>query len=366
MRWSVKIGRLTGTEIRIHLSLLLLLLWLGISTWHQGTPVDVLIVLALVCLSFTCVLLHELGHVLMGLRFGITTPRIVLYPIGGVAWMKRIPREPRVELLIALAGPMVNIFLAAIGILVIRGTILIPLRETPASFEEFVAALIWINLALGAFNLIPAFPMDGGRILRALLAMKFSFEKATAIAVRIGEAFGIVFAVYSIIAAQPVLFLISLFLIFSASAEGSVVKREQLLEGLAASDAAIKEFHTLKMQDTIHHAVTLVLDGSQPDFPVVNSAGQCTAIATRNDLIRVLRDQGPNAPVSEAIRDTPAQIHADTSATEAWRRLLESGLPGAAVVDSHGSLCQWLTLENIEELIQTRAATHEFLTNQQG
>lgn len=360
MRWSLKIGKVAGTEIRIHLTLLLLLVWLGALAAREGAPIDAINVISLICLAFACVLLHELGHVFVALSFGITTPRIVLYPIGGIAWMKQIPREPRTEFLIALAGPAVNIFIAALSFLMIGGLFPLPPVESPFSFQGFLVALIWINLMLGLFNLIPAFPMDGGRALRAILAMRLPYAKATTIAVRIGEFFAIAIAVFSILGSQPVLFIISLLIFVSANAEGAVVKREHLLAGLNASDAAMKEFHTLQMQDSIHHAVTLILNSSQPDFPVVNPGGQCTAIATRNSIIQALRDRGPNTPISDVVRDIPAQIDLGVSANEALRLLVESGLPGAAIVDGNGILQKWLTLENVDDLLKTRAATHHF------
>lgn len=362
MRWSFKIARIAGTEIRIHLTLLILLIWIGVSAGSQGTPLDGVVVVTLICLVFGCVLLHELGHVFVALHFGITTPRIVLYPIGGVAWMKKIPRDPRQEFLIAIAGPAVNFFLAAVVFLATGASIPVTVADANLSFQAIPSALLWINLVLGIFNLIPAFPMDGGRIFRAFVAMWLPYEKATAIAVRVGEIFGIGIAVFSIYQGQPILLLISLFVIFSASAEGASVKREQLLEGLTASDASMSEFHTLQLQDTIHHAVTLILDGPQPDFPVVNPSGQCVAIATRNDIIRALRDQGPGAFVSEAASEIPPQIDRDTPASEALRQLVSSGLPGAAVIDERGLLVQWLTMENLDDLLQTRAATHDFVT----
>jgi len=358
MRWSFKIGRIAGTEIRVHLTLLLLLLWVAIASGAAAALSAVILLL----LVFGCVLLHEMGHVLVALRFGIMTPKIVLYPIGGIAWMKKIPKDPGQELLVALAGPAVNIFLAALAFLLLGG--IVPANRNFEGFSvgTFAVALLWINLVLGLFNLVPAFPMDGGRALRALLAMKLSYERATLIAVRIGEITGVGFAVFAVVSQNPVLFLIGLFLIFSASAEGSFVKREHLLEGLKAGDAAMSEFHTLRMQDSVHHAVSLILDGPQPDFPVVNEAGQCTAIATRDNIIRTLRDEGPNAPIADVVRQIPAQIDGEVPAAEAFRQLLESGLPGAAVVDKNGVLVRWLTSENVDDLIQMRSATHDFAT----
>lgn len=366
MRWSFKIGKIAGTEIRVHLTLLLLLLWIGVATGSQATPLDGAVVVVLLSLIFFCVLLHEFGHVFTALHFGITTPKIVLYPIGGVAWMSRIPRDPRQEFFVAIAGPAVNFLIAAVIFAVAGVSLPSTTGDALPTFGGILPALLWINLALGLFNLLPAFPMDGGRVFRALVAMWLPYEKATALAVRVGEIFGIGMAVFSIVQGQPVLFLISLFLIFAASAEGASVKREHLLEGLSASDAAMSEFHTLRLQDTVHHAVTLLLEGPQPDFPVVNPAGQCIGIATRNDILRALRDSGPNAVVADATSDIPPQIDARTPAAEALRELLSSGLPGAAVTDDEGRLVRWLTMDNVDDLLQTRSATHDFVTRPQS
>ncbi len=360
MHWSFKIGRIAGTEIRIHLALLLFLLWIGVAAASKGTLLEGASVVVLLSLVFLCVLLHEFGHVFMALFFGITTPKIVLYPFGGIAWMNRIPRDPRQEIFIAFAGPTVNLLIAVILFIVTGASLTFTDTVDVRTFSDIVPVLLWVNLAVGLFNLLPAFPMDGGRIFRALVAMRLPYEKATSLAVLVGEIFGIGMAVFSITQGNFILFLISLFLIFAAGAEGASVKREHLLEGLTAEDAAMSDFHALKLSDTIHHAATLILDGAQSDFPVVNCEGQCVAIVTRNDVLRVLRDKGPSALVSEATSEIPRQVGRGTSAAEALRELVDSGLPGAAVIDGNGQLVQWLTRENVEDLLETRSATHDF------
>ena len=362
MSWSVKIARIGGTEVRIHLTFLLLLLWVGVSTGSESGAAAGLRIVVLLLLIFLCVLLHEFGHVLAALRYGITTPKITLYPIGGIASMSRIPTRPAHELVVALAGPMVNFIIVAV-LLLVSGGIQTPETETGVAVGtelSMMQQLIWINLILGIFNLIPAFPMDGGRVLRATLAMFLSREKATRAASRIGQLFATAGGIFAVLAHHPVLLLVSIFIFFAAGAENAVAESEHELEGLRASDAAMREFHTLKMDDSIHHAVDLILDGSQFDFPVVNSEGQCVGISTRNEILRTLRDEGPAALVSDSVQDIPVQIEADLSAVEAWKKLAESGLPGAAVVDRKGRIRQWLTSENINELILTRAATRHF------
>lgn len=363
MSWSFKIARIGGTQVRIHLTFVLLLVWVGVSTGSASGAAAGLRIVVLLLLIFLCVLLHEFGHVLAALRYGITTPKITLYPIGGIASMSRIPKRPVQELVVSLAGPMVNFIIATI-LLLVSGGVQAPATEAGVAVGtelSMIQQLIWINLILGFFNLVPAFPMDGGRILRAILAMFLSREKATHAASRIGQLFAVAGGLFAVVAHQPILFLVTIFIFFAAGAENAVAETEHALEGLSASDAAMREFHTLKMGDSIHHAVDLILGGSQPDFPVVNSEGQCVGISTRNEIIRTLRDQGPAALISDSIQNIPAQIEADASAVEAWKKLAESGLPGAAVVDHDGRIKQWLTSENINELILTRAATRQFV-----
>ncbi len=363
MTWSYKVARIAGTEVRIHLTFFLLLVWVGASVGSVSGPEAGLRTVGLILLVFLCVLLHEFGHVAAALKYGITTPKITLYPIGGIASLTRIPKRPVEELIVSLAGPLVN-FVIAILLLIAS----IGLSEPSIQIGQHVGfsliqQLIGINLILGIFNLIPAFPMDGGRALRAVLAMRIDREKATMVAARVGQSFAIVGGVLGIFSHQPILFLVSLFIFFAAGAENAVAETEHVLDGLSASDAAMREFHTLKLSDSVHHAIDLILDGSQPDFPVVNDDGQCIGIATRNSILRTLRDMGPAALISDSVQKVPAQIDSHLSAVEALRKLSESGLPGAAVVDREGRIQQWLTAENIQELILSRSAMHHFASS---
>jgi stage IV sporulation protein FB len=362
MTWSFKIARIAGTQVRIHLTFFLLLVWVGVSVGSASGPEAGLRTVGLLLLVFLCVLLHEFGHVVAALRYGITTPKITLYPIGGIASLTRIPKRPVEELIVSLAGPLVN-FVIAVVLLAISGGFSAPQVEAGVIAEySMIQQLIAINLILGLFNLIPAFPMDGGRALRAILAMWMARDKATFVATRVGQSFAVAGGVLGVIAHQPILLLVSLFIFFAAGAENAVAETEHELEGLTASDAAMGEFHTLEMSDSVHHAVDLILDGSQPDFPVINDDRQCIGIATRNGILRTLRDKGPAALISDSVEEIPAQIDADVPAIEALRKLSESGLPGAAVVDREGRIRQWLTAENVRELILSRSATHQFVT----
>lgn len=360
MSWSFTIAKIAGTRVRIHLSFILLLAWLGAAFWVNGSPADALRGISYIITIFLCVLAHEFGHALAALRFGITTPSITLYPLGGLARLSRIPKEPEQELFIAIAGPLVNLVITTVLILF---TFEIPTWTLPTIDPipgSFINHLIWINLILAVFNLIPAFPMDGGRILRAILGYFMTRESATRIAATIGQFLAIGGGIAALVTFQPILFLISVFVFFAAKAEALLVQTEHLLVGMTASDAAVSEFHTLKLTDSIDEAVKLLLDTSQVDFPVVNDHDQCIAMVNQTQLFKTLRASGNHAKVSDMIDVIPPQIDEDTPLLEAWEKLRTTKLPAAALVDEKGRLTRWLTLTNLSETIITRSALHDF------
>lgn len=359
MRWSFRIARIAGTEVRIHFTFLLLLAWIGISYALAAGVAAGIYGVVFVLLVFLCVLLHEFGHVFAALRYGITTPRITLLPFGGVASLSRIPRKPEQELFVAVAGPLVNVLIAGVLLLVRQGVPAWSMEGGLPGGVSILDGLIWINLILVLFNMIPAFPMDGGRAFRALLGFLMPREKATEIAAKLGQMLAVFGGIFALFAGQPILLLVAIFVFFAAGSEASMVETEHVLEGVDAYDAAMSEFHSVNMDDTIRHAVDLMLRGSQADFPVVNQRGQCIGIVTRNALIQSLREAGPEAPVSDVVEKLPPQIEAETPAVEAWQALLKSGLPGAPVVDEEGKLVRWFTRENLSELILARTAIAE-------
>lgn len=348
----------------MHLTFFLLLIWVGVSIASTTGAAAGVRTVGLLLLVFLCVLLHEFGHVVAALRYGITTPKITLYPIGGIASLTRIPKRPAEELIVSLAGPAVNFAIAGVLLLISGGFSADGIPLGLGTEFSMIQQLIGINLILGFFNLIPAFPMDGGRALRAILAMWVPRDKATFVAARIGQSFAIAGGMLGVVSQSPILFLVAIFIFFAAGAENAAAETEHVLEGLFASDAGMSEFHTLESSDSIDHAVDLILSGSQHDFPVVNSDGQCVGIATRNGILQTLRDNGPAAVISDSVREIPAQIDSDVPAIEALRKLSGSGLTAAAVVDREGRITQWLTAENIQELVLSRAAAQNFLSGQ--
>jgi Zn-dependent protease len=231
MRSSLKIASVFGIEVRIHLTFLLFLVWIWFSYYQvegfSGAVQGVLFVLAL----FACVLLHEFGHAFAARGFGIATPDITLLPFGGVARLNRIPDTPWQELVVAIAGPLVNVVIAAVLIFVIHtsaGLEQLEYLESPR--VELLAKLTTVNVMLVLFNLIPAFPMDGGRVLRALLAMAMPYARATQIAAWIGQGLAVVFAIFGFLG-NPMLIFIAFFIFVGARQEAAMARAKEVRGG---------------------------------------------------------------------------------------------------------------------------------------
>jgi Zn-dependent protease len=227
MKWSWKLGRFAGIDTYVHASFLLLVAWAAWASWSgAGTGLAVVMGVAFLLAVFGSVLLHELGHALVARRYGIRTRRIVLSPIGGIAQLEGMPRRPRQELAVALAGPAVNFVLAAALWLVA------PVFAGAGLFATFLGSVMLANLGLGLFNLIPAFPMDGGRALRAVLAERVGSYRATEAAAKIGKAIALVMGVVGLVWGPFVLVLVAAFVWFAANAEQHASRAEAYLGGL--------------------------------------------------------------------------------------------------------------------------------------
>src|SRR6266550_1238898 len=351
MRWSIKIARIAGIEVRIHITFLLFLAWIGLSYYRiGGTPAaaaGVLFILAL----FACVLLHEFGHALAALAFGIPTPDITLLPIGGVARLQRMPDKPRQELVVAIAGPLVNVVIAAA---------LIFLLDRRADFEDLgrlqmpeidlLAKLASVNISLVLFNLIPAFPMDGGRVLRSLLAMALPYSRATQIAAWIGQALAFAFGFVGLFS-NPMLIFIAFFIFLGAQQEAAMAQMKDLALNLPVSEAMVTHLLTLPAHATLDDAVEALLHTSQHEYPVLDGAGRVLGVLTRDDMITALKRHGPATPVVDVMhRDLPVVGPHDPFG-EAFRLMQESASPALPVVDRVGRLLGLITPENIGEMM---------------
>jgi Zn-dependent protease/CBS domain-containing protein len=360
MSWSFRLARILGTDVKVHFTFVLLLGYLYFSVrTTEGSEAALTIVVYFLAL-FLCVLLHEFGHILMARRFGIRTPDVILLPIGGVARLERLPEEPKQEFLIALAGPAVTLAIAAgIGLwLSATGVHLVwPWTGQATESAAFWQLLFSTNVALLLFNLLPAYPMDGGRVLRAVLAARIGMVRATRIAASIGQALAMVAGVYGLAKSEPILVLIGVFVFFGAAQEAAMVETRAAGRGIIVDQMMITRFVTIPVYATLRQAVDLLLEGEQREFPVVDNAGAVEGLLTRDHLIKALTDRGPDSPVSEAMaRGVPA-IPLGMGFEDALGRLKASGLPALPVVNASSRLVGVLTMDNITDLILVRRAS---------
>jgi stage IV sporulation protein FB len=306
-------------------------------------------------LIFACVLAHEFGHALAARRYGIRTPDITLLPIGGVARLERMPERPGEEIVVALAGPAVNVAIA--GVLLLLGARMdmeyLAALESPSA--TMLGQLAAINLFLVVFNLIPAFPMDGGRVLRAILALRRGPAEATRIAARVGQALAFVLGFIGLLG-NPILIFIAIFVYAAASAEAQATGMQDASRRLGVRDAMITRFETLSPAATVADAAECLLRTTQHEFPVVDGAGTLRGVLTRNDLIRALHRTGPATPVLDVmLREVPVvPVHGSLEA--ALRHLQSGGHAVVAVADEAGALVGYVTPENVGELMMLRRA----------
>ena len=357
MGWSISLGRIAGTEVRIHLTFFLLLAWFGLVAGAQGGGGAAVSAIAFILAIFACVLAHEYGHVLMARRFGIGTRDIILLPIGGVASIERMPDNPTQELLIALAGPAVNVVIALFLILFF-GANIHPGNSDPAALQniDFVSRLALINIVLVVFNLLPAFPMDGGRALKALLSYKLDKVTATRIAARIGQAaaFGLGFLG---LFGNPLLIFIALFVFLAASHETYAVELGEATQKANMRDATITSFSHLDTTSSVGDAVKALLGTPQREFPVTDGAGRLRGVLTRDGMIQALASSGPDTPVLDVMEREIPTIGYRAPLSQAAELLHSSGKPLVGVVDDGERVVGIITLENLAEFMLVERAS---------
>lgn len=339
MKGSFRLLSLAGIDIRLHFTFPLILVW-GALRWAathgpQGAGFGAAVMGAL----FLCVALHELGHALTARRLGIPVREIVLLPIGGVAVLARNPRRPLHELLIAVAGPLVNVALAlALGIcLWAAGWLPASAGELAALSAEVSprAALAWLltgNLGLALFNLVPAYPMDGGRILRALLAMRMGFRRATRVAATLGQGLALAAGVWAIFRGDFMLALVALFVFLGATGERASEEARGLLSTLRLRDAYNKHALVLAPADRVSRVVDYLLTSYQPDFAVVHG-GELLGVVTRDAALRALVSQDGDPYVAGVMERGVTRLDARLSLAQARERMAEAGVTVAAVFE---------------------------------
>lgn len=355
MKWSIRLGTAFGIPVYMHLTFLLLLAWVGVSHWVQSKSLEAAISgVVFIVAIFMCVVLHEFGHALMAKRYGIMTRDVTLLPIGGVARLERMPDDPRQELWVALAGPAVNVVIAVALFLWLRTTGLSsPVGQLSVTGGSFLERVMVVNVSLVLFNLIPAFPMDGGRVLRALLATRMEYTRATHIAAGIGQAvafgFGFIGLFY-----YPLLIFVALFVWIGAAQEASMVQMRSSLGGIPISRAMITDFHTLAPQSTLSQAIELTLSGEQKDFPVVEDS-RVVGVLTQKDLLHALAKRGPHVAVGDAMQREFETADASEMLETAFQRLAACACR-TAPVSFQGRLVGLVTMDNIGEFLAIQGA----------
>ena len=354
MKWSIKLVTIAGIGVYMHLTFLLLLGWMAFGFYRQGQSLtEILTGMVSVLLLFVVVVLHEFGHALTARRFGIGTRDITLLPIGGVARLERMPEDPKQELLVALAGPAVNVALAVGIFLLLLFTGSLP-QEVPQNImQEIPLFLLGINIMLALFNMLPAFPMDGGRVLRALLAMRMEYVSATQIAAQIGQAMALLFGFVGLFA-NPFLIFIALFVWIAASEEAGMVQMKTAMSGMPISKAMITRFQTVSPSQSLQEVAQLLLDGFQQDFPVVYRQ-ELVGVLTRPSLIKALKEKGDMARVDDVMEEDFQTADPAEMMENVFIRLRECQCRSIPILRD-GELVGLVTMENLGEFIMVEGA----------
>ncbi len=359
MSWSLKVGRLFGIPVYLHTTFLLLMGFILLAQWREGGNLVAAIAGLLFILAiFATVVLHELGHALTARRFGIHTRDITLLPIGGIARLERMPEVPRHELWVALAGPAVNVVIAAAVFGVGVVTDLHPVLTLPETSTGTLNRFMTINVWLAVFNLIPAFPMDGGRALRALLAERTNYVRATQIAASLGQGVALIFGILGFMY-NPFLVFIALLVWMGASGESVAVQTRAALTGIPVTQAMMTDFRSLDAAEPLQHAITLVLAGAQRDFPVTE-AGRLAGVLTRDALVAALANGNADLPVGQVMSREFQTADAHELLDVAFERM--QSRPGRVLpVLRRGQMIGLLTPENVGEYIMFRGVVSSSL-----
>lgn len=361
MKWSLNLGRVFGIKVQIHWTFLLLIGWVIFSGLNQGWDWNSIFVMIVFVLTvFACVVLHELGHALTARQYGVPTRKITLLPIGGVASLERMPEDPKQELLIAIAGPAVNVVIAGLLFIVMLFS---PgfLPESTEALEEgfrwsfFFPSLLSVNVILVVFNAIPAFPMDGGRVLRALLSMRTSRLRATQIASNLGQLLAIGFVIAGFFY-NPWLIFIGLFVFLGAYSENAMVQQTEHLRDHLVREAMITRYSAFGPEDTIDQAVKDLLAGSDEDF-IIQENGTVKGIITRSDLIDGLKAYGGSERLSRIMEKEFETVGPEEKLTKVFPKVATKSNAVIPVIED-GQIVGVLNRENINEFIMVQSAHH--------
>lgn len=357
MKWSLKLGEVAGIGIYVHWTFLILVGYIALVDVVEHKDLGKVIYGAvLVAALFGCVVLHELGHALTAKHFGVRTRDITLLPIGGLARLERIPEVPIQEFWVALAGPAVNLAIAAVLAAFIWATgAAFGSWEWSPTRGQFVTQLLIVNILLAVFNMVPAFPMDGGRVLRAILAhLTGDYVGATQTAASVGQVLAIMLGFVGIFGPNPFLIFIALFVYVGAQEEAQHVQLRSLFRGLPVREAMMTNVQTLSPDTTLGTGAHELLAGAQKDFPVVVD-GHVAGMLMRSDLIQALTDGGPEQRVADVMRKDCPTVE-DSEMLDATFQQMRMGGCTTMPVLRGGSFVGLITLENVGELAMIQTA----------
>ena len=359
MKGSLVFARLGHTRISVHWTFAILITWILLAS---SGATDALWNLGFVLTIFLCVVLHEGGHAIAAKYFGIRTVEITLLPIGGVATLEKLPTRPAAELIISLAGPLVNFIIAAILFLPVKEMLNHGMTQAliAVNGHNFLVNVFIVNLTMGIFNLIPAFPMDGGRVLRALLSIKLDRLTATRVAARIGQFLAIAAVMISVFTNQysvssPSLLLISLFIFYSAQVELRSFAYWSILDGHTAGEVIMKEFAVLAPTDKLSKATEMLLTGSHHNF-LVFSEKQPVGTLSRSDLIRSLSESGKDTAVGSVMNKELRTVSFNTPLDKVYEKVMT--YPEEPVlVSQNNELSGIIDSDNLLEFIMIHQAS---------
>jgi len=373
---GIKLFTVRGIEVKMHMTFPLILVWaavqFGFLNQRGFSPSGAAFGIVITLLLFLCVVIHELSHSLTAVRMGFPVRDIVLLPLGGVAQMERMPERPSQELLMAIAGPLSNLIIA--GLLAVAGSLLssvsigrglakLFLNPSSLGWKDMLPYLIVTNVGLALFNLLPAFPMDGGRVLRALLATAMPHTRATALAVSVGQGLAWLLGLAGLLTTNFVLILIAIFVYAGATQEGRMTQVKGVLQGLRVRQAFARHAQVLSPDDPISHAADLVLESFQSDFPICDGE-RIVGLLTYTDMIRGLKQHQPETPVREVMRTQFPAVGLNDELYEVHRQMTEAGLDAVPVIDK-GFFLGLVTRRDVSEVYQLLSVSPELLVHGQ-
>jgi len=358
MKNALTLGRPFGIRVAVHWTFLLIIAWIVFLNLQQGAGTQQIIYSVLFIIAlFICVVIHELSHSLMARRYGIPTRSITLLPIGGLADLQKMPEEPKQEFSVSVAGPLSNIAIAivlSVLLLITNNFNFSTSNLQGITGKNFFLILMFANLMLAIFNLLPAFPMDGGRIFRSLMAMYFSREKATYVAMNMGKIFAFGLAVLGIFA-NPFLIFIAIFIFIGAQKEYEQIRYKSVLSGYKVKDILMHEFTSLREEKTLQTAVSMLLDGPQQRFVIVDNENKVKGILTRNNIIQGLSKHGDDLLIRQIMNRNITTFDPYTSLEKAYQIMQKQRITMAPVVQNE-KLVGIIDMDNINEFIMVRSA----------